>query len=179
MALHHLKSQAESSPVSIRVEAGKPLSASAAARFVEPAGVGMAGASPASKSSARGGLSGPPRLSKKPLGEIGAQEKSTFDSHIPNWARAGQIASHPANARTAETTSEGVIGSGRAAGRGKVPFTLTQLLTIQQTAALLNVSSKTIHRLIGRGELAAVRVGRSIRLRSADLERLTRGAEGD
>ena len=41
----------------------------------------------------------------------------------------------------------------------------TPLLSIQDVAILLNVSTKTVRRLIDRGTLAAVRIGRSVRIR--------------
>ena len=41
----------------------------------------------------------------------------------------------------------------------------TPLLSIQDVAIFLNVSTKTVRRLIDRGTLAAVRVGRSVRIR--------------
>jgi excisionase family DNA binding protein len=43
------------------------------------------------------------------------------------------------------------------------------LLTVKETATLLRVSAKTIRRLIEREELQAVRIGRLVRLRSADV----------
>ncbi len=44
------------------------------------------------------------------------------------------------------------------------------LLTVAEVADLLRVSTMTVYRLIRGGELAAVRVGRSYRVRQADLE---------
>jgi excisionase family DNA binding protein len=46
------------------------------------------------------------------------------------------------------------------------------LLTVKEAATLLRVSAKTIRRLIEREELQAVRIGRSVRLRSADVLRI-------
>lgn len=43
------------------------------------------------------------------------------------------------------------------------------LLTVQEVAALTRVSTMTVYRLIKRGELRAVRVGRSYRIRRQDL----------
>jgi excisionase family DNA binding protein len=43
------------------------------------------------------------------------------------------------------------------------------LLTAQEVADLLRVSSMTVYRLIRSGELPAVRVGRSYRVRRDDL----------
>lgn len=45
------------------------------------------------------------------------------------------------------------------------------LLTIQQTAGVLGVSNLTVYRLIKRGRLRALRVGRDFRVRDTDLAR--------
>ncbi|MBY5161104.1 helix-turn-helix domain-containing protein [Salsipaludibacter albus] len=45
-----------------------------------------------------------------------------------------------------------------------------QLLTAGEVADLLRVSTMTVYRLIRGGELPAVRVGRSYRVRSQDLD---------
>ena len=44
-----------------------------------------------------------------------------------------------------------------------------QLLTLDQVAAKLQVSMSTVRRLLDRGELKAVRIGRSLRVRPVDL----------
>jgi len=50
------------------------------------------------------------------------------------------------------------------------------LLTIDQTAELLQMSPFTIRRMVSRGELPAFRVGgtRSIRIKSSNVQRLLR-----
>lgn len=45
-----------------------------------------------------------------------------------------------------------------------------QLLTVQEVADELRVSDMTVYRIIKRGELTAVRVGNSYRIRRADLD---------
>ena len=45
------------------------------------------------------------------------------------------------------------------------------LLTVAEVAAAMRVSNMTVYRLIKGGELPAVRVGKSYRLRETDLER--------
>jgi len=45
----------------------------------------------------------------------------------------------------------------------------SSLLTIANVAALLQVSTKTVRRLIERGELDAIRIGRSIRIQPGAL----------
>jgi excisionase family DNA binding protein len=56
------------------------------------------------------------------------------------------------------------------------PSRLEPLLTIGQTAAILNLSARTVRRLITSGSIRAVWIGRSVRLRPRDIERLI--AEG-
>ena len=46
-----------------------------------------------------------------------------------------------------------------------------RLLTAGEVADQLRVSTMTIYRLIRRGELPAVRVGRNYRVRASDLDR--------
>jgi excisionase family DNA binding protein len=47
-----------------------------------------------------------------------------------------------------------------------------ELLTVKETADLLRVSTVTVRRYIASGKLAAVRVGRNIRIRRDDVERV-------
>lgn len=52
-----------------------------------------------------------------------------------------------------------------------------RFLTVQEVAELMRVSTMTVYRLIKAGDLRAARVGRSYRLREAEVETyLTRGA---
>lgn len=44
-------------------------------------------------------------------------------------------------------------------------------LTVAEVAGLLRVSTMTVYRLIKAGELAAVRVGKSYRVREDDVDR--------
>lgn len=46
----------------------------------------------------------------------------------------------------------------------------SRFFTVTEVADLLRVSSMTIYRLIKEGELAAVRVGKSYRLREDDVD---------
>lgn len=50
-------------------------------------------------------------------------------------------------------------------------FSTGALLTVSEVASTMRVSNMTVYRLIKRGELAAVRVGKSYRIRETDLER--------
>jgi excisionase family DNA binding protein len=49
-----------------------------------------------------------------------------------------------------------------------------ELLTVQETAALLKVAPITVRRFIADGRLPAVRVGRSVRIEKADVQQLGR-----
>lgn len=44
-----------------------------------------------------------------------------------------------------------------------------ELLTVNEVASMMRVSNMTVYRLIKRGHLKAVRVGRSYRIRRQDL----------
>lgn len=44
-------------------------------------------------------------------------------------------------------------------------------MTVAEVAQLMRVSTMTVYRLIKSGELPAVRVGRSYRLRADDIDR--------
>ena len=43
-------------------------------------------------------------------------------------------------------------------------------MTVGEVASVLRVSTMTVYRLINSGDLPAVRIGRSLRLRSEDLD---------
>ena len=47
----------------------------------------------------------------------------------------------------------------------------TRFLTVGEVAAVLRVSNMTVYRLINAGDLPAVRVGKSFRLREDDVNR--------
>ena len=46
-----------------------------------------------------------------------------------------------------------------------------RFLTVAEVAALLRVSNMTVYRLISGGQLAAVRVGKSYRIREDDIDK--------
>ncbi|HEY5023528.1 MAG TPA: helix-turn-helix domain-containing protein [Acidimicrobiales bacterium] len=61
-------------------------------------------------------------------------------------------------------------------GRGVIPLsaddvTSARYLTVREVATTLRVSNMTVYRLINAGELPAVRVGKSFRLREDDVNR--------
>lgn len=53
----------------------------------------------------------------------------------------------------------------------QIATSLPQLLSVDDVAASLSVSSKTVRRMIDRGTISACRVGRLVRVQRADLER--------
>ena len=63
-------------------------------------------------------------------------------------------------------------------GRGEPvwpPWLPKRLLTIDEAAALLRVSPRTVRRLIADGSVEVVRIGRSVRLRPEKLAALIDG----
>ena len=51
------------------------------------------------------------------------------------------------------------------------PFVGDRLLTVAEVAATMRVSNMTVYRLIKSGELPALRVGKSYRIRESDVDR--------
>jgi excisionase family DNA binding protein len=49
------------------------------------------------------------------------------------------------------------------------------LLRVSEAAGLLSVSRSTLYQLIGRGDLAVIKIGRSVRVPRNAIERLTGG----
>lgn len=47
----------------------------------------------------------------------------------------------------------------------------SRFMTVNEVAAVLRVSAMTVYRRINAGELPAVRIGRSFRVRQQDLDR--------
>ncbi len=53
---------------------------------------------------------------------------------------------------------------------------LSRLLTVAEVASVMRVSRMTVYRLIRRGLLKAIRVGRNYRVRQEDLEEFLESA---
>ena len=53
----------------------------------------------------------------------------------------------------------------------QVPNAKARFLTVAEVATLLRVSNMTVYRLIQAGELGAVRVGKSYRIREDDIDK--------
>ncbi len=51
---------------------------------------------------------------------------------------------------------------------GQPEFSEAKFLTVAEVAAMMRVSKMTVYRLVHSGELPAVRVGRSFRVREED-----------
>src|SRR5262249_49265325 len=83
-------------------------------------------------------------------------------SRIPSWAldreRADPAQSQPAPLRLAALGTDGAS-----------PIPIAPLMRVSEAAAVLRVSTKTIRRLIAKGDLQVVRVGRSVRLRQEEI----------
>ncbi len=52
-----------------------------------------------------------------------------------------------------------------------VHYTKSQFMTVSEVARVLRISNMTVYRLISSGQLQAVRVGKSYRLREEDVDR--------
>jgi excisionase family DNA binding protein len=118
------------------------------------------------------GLSKRPRRKSDPAAEL------LFDDRIPAWARSETKAADRAIVRWARCTAPRTGLPREAAQEKIVRGDIVPLLTAPLVAELLNISPRTVRRLIARGELAVVRIGRSVRIRAAALERLMLGGDG-
>lgn len=68
---------------------------------------------------------------------------------------------------------EGGTGQGPSAGDaagGSDDGPVGSVLTVAEVAAALRVSTMTVYRLVNSGELAALRIGKNIRIRTRDLD---------
>jgi excisionase family DNA binding protein len=83
---------------------------------------------------------------------------------IPAWALQP-----PHDAK--EPRDAAVFAAPDIAGRGS----MSPLMTVGEAATVLRVSTRTIRRLIRRGELCGVTIGRSIRIRPQDIKRIISG----
>ena len=64
-----------------------------------------------------------------------------------------------------------IVASGEGANLVSQLDERRQFMTVAEVAQLMRVSTMTVYRLIKAGELSAVRVGRSYRLRPDDVDR--------
>ena len=52
---------------------------------------------------------------------------------------------------------------------------LPELITVPETASVLRCGPTTVREMLRRGELCPVKVGRLVRIRRAELEKIVRG----
>ena len=62
------------------------------------------------------------------------------------------------------------LGRRKGSSRVAQSFSTSRFLTVQEVAELMRVSTMTVYRLIKAGDLPAVRVGRSFRVRDVDVD---------
>jgi excisionase family DNA binding protein len=104
---------------------------------------------------------------------------------LPAWAVAAPAPSRRAGSRARdgvnvpdledECADEGVVAGARRTlskqrGAGAGVSRLDPLLTIAETAGILNVSQRTVRRLVASRAIGVVRIGRSVRLRRKEIE---------
>ncbi len=140
--------------------------------------VDKAGKAAAQHIAARSGSQRGSSFAKRAPRKTHVAAKQGFDDSVPDWARSEVKAPQRANACPAGSTTLRLRPFGDAA-QGVDPLRPAPLLTVQQTAELLNVSTKTVSRLIMRGELTALRIGRSVRVSPVELERLLMDSNND
>ncbi|SRR5260370_15108576 len=88
---------------------------------------------------------------------------------IPAWARQQH-----SDSKLREELASSVADQPHVSSAPFVP-----LMTIGETAAILHLAPRTIHRMIERGDLHAVRIGRSIRIRREDIRQVIYGTSTD
>ncbi len=120
-----------------------------------------------------------------------AASKSTpqvLPSDLPTWAAAPAAAGRRAKSRIVFPDPDGgnanaddaplVDGIGSLNKRRAATIRssrLEPLLTVAQAATILNVSERTVRRLIASGTIRGIWIGRSVRLRPRDIERWIAG----
>ena len=98
-----------------------------------------------------------------------AQGKRLRTSSPPHDQHGIQSASTLALYRTKSLSGSSEQSGDGSDARSAIP-PRHPLLTIDDVATFLSVSTKTVRRIIGRGELPHIRVGRQVRVRWEDLE---------
>jgi excisionase family DNA binding protein len=91
---------------------------------------------------------------------------------IPSWASLCFEVNAPTSVLSRSSTH---ASSDELASAGT--FAVAPLMTVTEAATLLRVTSRTVRRMIKRGELDAVRIGRSIRIRTEDIKQIIFGKQ--
>ena len=99
-------------------------------------------------------------------------EPSDLAVDIPAWAKQQQGDTGHSKAKPESRKGAAALVAGPATRNLQIP---TPLLTIGEVAAVFRISPKTVRRMIGRGKLGVVRIGRSVRIRKEQVERLISG----
>jgi excisionase family DNA binding protein len=60
----------------------------------------------------------------------------------------------------------------------KAPYTGPEVVTVAQACAVLGCDRRTLYTAIEQGQIAAIRLGRTIRIPKAEIERLARSRKG-
>jgi excisionase family DNA binding protein len=112
------------------------------------------------------------RTQRRGVAEPTCADKPFGGDQLPAWIKRRPIGKAVGSSRSVEKS---VLPPTRT-GRG--PLALPkQVLTVAETASFFQVSEKTIRRLIERGELPIVRIGRSVRIRQEVIETIVRQNE--
>ena len=127
--------------------------------------------------SQRGPLFGSETGSATPQRHGGAEtvgvNQSCRDGDLPAWVRARPSTK---TAPSPRTVAKPITPASNLGPDGK-RYTPKRLLTVAETASFFQVSEKTIRRMIERGELPFVRIGRSIRIDPEVIEKIVRQNE--
>jgi excisionase family DNA binding protein len=98
----------------------------------------------------------------KDLGTIPSWASEPFDLNEPTDPAPSGLISHP----LPRSAAADIVRTG--------PSSFVPLKTVAEAAAALHVSTKTIRRMIGRGELHRVKMRRLVRLRAEDIAQYIR-----
>ena len=103
-----------------------------------------------------------------------ASKASTFgasgEAGLPSWVRQREV--RGSKKSKPELGSRQKQGGGEAKCAVAEPSQTAKLLTVAEAAWRLNLSEKTIRRMIEAGNLAIIRIGRSIRIHPEVIEKI-------
>ncbi len=112
------------------------------------------------------------RTQRPSVAEPNCADKPFSRDQLQAWINSRPIGKAVASSRSFEKSALPPTRTGRG------PLTLPkQVLTVAETASLFQVSEKTIRRMIARGALPVVRIGRSIRINPQEIEKIARQNE--